>query len=60
MEMEEPQVIGKQMFAGPGKDNGTQRGILTDSIDSSQPAHLVHVIVFCGDNSPPGIGPVLF
>ena len=29
MEMEK-QVFGKQMVAGPCRDNGTQRGILTD------------------------------
>ena len=28
----EKQVFGKQMFAGPGKDNGTQREILTNRI----------------------------
>ena len=26
----EKQLFGKPMFAGPGKDSGTQRGILTD------------------------------
>ena len=29
MEMEK-QMFGKQMFAEPGKDNGTQREILTN------------------------------
>ena len=37
------------MFAGPCRDNGTQRGIITDFAGSSLPPHLVHTTVLYGD-----------
>ena len=37
------------MFAGPCRDNGTQRGIITDFAGSSLSPHLAHTIVLYGD-----------
>ena len=61
MEMEK-QMLGKQMFAAPYRNNETQRGILTNRlcyVPSSLP-QLVHIILYLSlviDNYP-GTGPL--
>ena len=47
----EKHVFGKQMFAGPGRDNGTQRGILLARFLP------VLIIASCWVDSLPGICP---
>lgn len=61
----EKQVFGKQMFAGPRRDNGTQRHSQADfarvllSIHLAHTTvHLLHTIVICDDSPFPGIGPL--
>ena len=56
MEMEK-QMFDKQMFAGPCRDNGTQRNFNKQTLlGFSLSTHLVHTIFINGDSSLPGTG----
>ena len=57
MEMEK-QTFYKQMFAGPCRGNGTQRGILIDFSMFLLSPHLVYIIVIYSNSSIPVIGPL--
>ena len=62
----EKQVFGKQMFAGPHRDNGAQRDTHKQTLPGSSLSihlahtivHLLHTIVICNDSPFPGIGPL--
>lgn len=62
----EKQAFGKQMFAGPHRDNGTQRDFNKQTLPGSSLSlhlvhtmvHLLHTVVICDDSPFPGLGPL--
>ena len=62
----EKQLFGKQMFAGPHRDNGTQRDFNKQTLPGSSLSihlvhsmvHLLHTVVTCDDSPFPGTGPL--
>lgn len=46
------------MFAGPCRDNGTQRGTLTNRLFLVPVYTLFHTIIIYGDGFLPGTGPL--
>lgn len=51
-------MFGKQKCSGPGRDNGTWRGILADVLGSSLSTHLADTTVIYCDSALPGTGPL--
>lgn len=46
------------MFAGPGRDDGTEVNFNRTLLGSFLSTHLVHNVLICGDSSLPGTDPL--